>query len=205
MKGQEWDDRYERGGGALWSGRVNTVLVAELEGHAPGSVLDVGCGEGADAVWLARAGWTVTGLDVSETALERAAEAARAAGVEVDWLCSGVESAPLPARGYDVVSVHYPALKQSPGDDASRALLSAVAPGGTLLVVGHWPLDAEYARSHGFEISDYVQVADVRAQLGDDWEIVVDEVRPRADSIPPASAFTHDAVLRARRVNTPST
>ena len=205
MTSQEWDERYASSGDALWSGRVNTVLMAELEGHAPGRVLDVGCGEGADAVWLARAGWTVTGLDVSDTALERAAETARAAGVEVNWLCSGVESAPLPAGGYDVVSVHYPALKQSPGDDAICALLGAVAPGGTLLVVGHWPLDAEYARSHGFEISDYVQVSDVRARLGDDWEIVVDEVRPRAEPIPPESAFTHDAVLRARRVNTPTT
>jgi SAM-dependent methyltransferase len=199
MDAQEWDERYSGSDSGLWSGRPNGVLVVELEGHAPGSALDVGCGEGADAVWLARAGWTVTGLDVSQTALERAAEAAQAAGVEVEWICSGIEHATLAPGGYDLVSLHYPALEQTPGDDALNALLGAVAPGGALLVVGHWPLDEAFARSHGIELADYVQVGDVRAALGRRWTVEVDEVRPRVDPAPAGAAFTHDAVLRARR------
>jgi len=71
--------------------------------------------------------------------------------------------------------------------------------GGSLLVVGHAPLDPEYARSHGFEVADYVQLADIRARLGGDWEIEVDETRPRIDPVPEGSPYTHDAVLRARR------
>lgn len=106
---------------------------------------------------------------------------------------------PLAFDGYDLVSVQYPALKHSPGDDAVHALLSAVAPCGTLLVVGHAPLDPDYARSHGFEVADYIQPSDIRARLGDGWEVEVDETRPRADPVPEGSPYTHDAVLSAKR------
>ncbi len=78
----EWDNRYadrER----MWSGQPNGALVAEIAGLIPGRVLDVGCGEGADAVWLASNGWDVTALEVSGVALERAAAHARDADVTV--------------------------------------------------------------------------------------------------------------------------
>lgn len=105
-----------------------------------------------------------------------------------------------PARdGYDLVSVQYPALKHTPNDDAIGALLGAVAPGGTLLVVGHAPLDADFARAHGFEIADYVQPADVEASLDEGWEVLLNETRPRSDPAPPGTPYTHDAVLRAKR------
>ena len=97
------------------------------------------------------------------------------------------------------MSVQYPALKHSPGDEAISALLDAVAPGGTLLVVGHAPLDPDYARTHGFEIADYIQPSDVRARLDEGWEVEVDETRPRVDPVPEGSPHTHDAVLRAKR------
>src|SRR6185295_18570046 len=80
----EWDNRYldrER----LWSGQPNGALVVEVAGLTPGRALDVGCGEGADAVWLAKGGWEVTALDVSGVALQRAAGHARDAGVAVRW------------------------------------------------------------------------------------------------------------------------
>jgi SAM-dependent methyltransferase len=199
MSADEWDDRYASRGDGLWSGRVNGVLAAELSGHPPGRALDVGCGEGADAIWLAQAGWEVTGLDVSQVALSRAAEHAAAAGVTVRWVCADLAASPPEAGGYDLVSVHYPALLHTPGDDAIRALLGAVAEGGTLLVVGHWPLDPEHARRHGFELGDYVQPGDVRTRLDETWEIEVDEARPRVDPTPDGVSHTHDAVLRARR------
>jgi SAM-dependent methyltransferase len=198
----EWDDRYAESGEPLWSGRANGVLVGELAGHPPGRALDVGCGEGGDAIWLALAGWDVTGVDVSAVALERAATAATAArtvGVSVQWICDDVATMAPPPTGYDLASVHYPALRHAPGDPAIRAPLGATAPGGTLLVVGHAPLDPEWARARGLKLSDYVSVDDVAAALDDDWAIELRETRPRVDPVHEGSPFTHDDVLRARR------
>lgn len=72
----EWDTRYRERDGAMWSGRPNGRLVAEVADLTPGRALDVGCGEGADAIWLARRGWTVTAIDISDVAVGRAREAA---------------------------------------------------------------------------------------------------------------------------------
>ena len=195
----DWDARYASHDDGLWSGRANGVLIAELAVNSPGRALDVGCGEGGDAIWLARAGWQVTGVDVSQVALERAADAARDAGVTVEWVHADASAMPSVPGGHQLVSVQYPALKHSPGEEAIRALLDAVASGGTLLVVGHAPLNPAYARAHGFEVADYVQPADIRARLDERWEVEVDETRPRADPVPEGSPYTHDRVLRAKR------
>src|SRR5213080_2689205 len=80
----DFDELYA-GEEAIWSGEPNGTLIQEMSGAAPGRALDVGCGEGADAVWLARQGWQVTGLDVAEAALQRAESLARQAGVQVRW------------------------------------------------------------------------------------------------------------------------
>ena len=114
-------------------------------------------------------------------------------------MCADVAAAPPASAGYDLVSVLYPALKHAPGDQPIRALLNAVAPGGTLLVVGHAPLDAAHARAHGFELADYVQPRDVKARLDHGWDVEVDETRPRVDPVAEGSLHTHDAVLRAKR------
>src|SRR5688572_32867618 len=100
----EWDARYSEGEGAKWSGRPNGRLVAEVAGLTPGRALDVGCGEGADAIWLARSGWTVTAIDVSDVAVRRAREAAESAGATVEWVCGDVLRTPFPARSFDLVS-----------------------------------------------------------------------------------------------------
>jgi len=200
----EWDTRYDTEDHPLWSGRANGVLVAEVASGAPGRALDVGCGEGADAIWLATCGWQVTGVDVSQIALDRAAAAAALAGVDVQWICADISAAPVDASRYELESLHYPALKRSPDDHAVQSLLNAVAPGGTILVVGHAPLDPDYARAHGFDLADYVQVAEVTAALGDGWHVEVDETRLRVDPVQEGSPYTHDAVLRAHRSGGPA-
>lgn len=195
----DWDERYASAE-QLWSGRANGALVALAGGLPAGRALDVGCGEGADAIWLALHGWQVTACDVSQVALDRAAAAAGAAGVEVRWLRSGLLEAPLPEDGFDLVSVQYPALRRTPDRAAERALASAVAPGGALLVVHHADVDVETAKAHGFDPAEYVQHAHVLAALGDGWRVEVDEVRPRGDVGGSGGHHKDDLVLLARRL-----
>ncbi|MEU6104213.1 class I SAM-dependent methyltransferase [Streptomyces flaveolus] len=137
-----WEARY-RDTDRVWSGRPNELLVREAGDLVPGTALDLGCGEGADAVWLADRGWRVTGVDISATALERAAVHAADAGVgdRVAWERHELGRS-FPEGSFDLVSAHY---LQSPVPLDQRAVLgsaaNAVADGGTLLVVMHagWP------------------------------------------------------------------
>jgi SAM-dependent methyltransferase len=196
----EWDRRYgdqER----MWSGQPNGALVAEVATLTPGRVLDVGCGEGADAVWLARRGWDVTAIEVSGVALERAARHAHDAGVDVHWVHAELAEADLPPSAFDLVSAQYPALLRTPDAAAERALLAAVVPGGVLLLVHHAGMDTKPIHDGGFDPADYVWPSMVTALLDEDWEIELDEQRPRV--VPDSGAGAHhvdDLVLRARRL-----
>ncbi|MGW7345316.1 class I SAM-dependent methyltransferase [Streptomyces sp. NPDC054854] len=197
----EWDNRYSERQ-QLWSGQPNGALVAEVADLSPGRALDVGCGEGADAIWLARAGWDVTALEVSGVALTRAAAHARDAGVGVRWVHAGLAEAALPRVSFDLVSAQYPALLRTPGSTAEHALLDAVAPGGSLLLVHHAGMDENHtAQDNSFDPADYVWPSMVAALLGDDWQVEVNEERPRV--VPEGGAgahHAHDVVLRARRL-----
>src|SRR5437588_6229005 len=113
-----WDARYRERDGAMCSGRPNGRLVAEVAALAPGRVLDVGCGEGADAIWLAQRGWTVTAIDISEVAICRAREASVPTGASVEWICGDVLQTPFPARSFELVSMQYPALPKAAGEGA---------------------------------------------------------------------------------------
>lgn len=194
----DWDSRYSAGE-RIWSGQPNGTLVAQIAGATPGRAIDIGCGEGADAVWLAQQGWVVTGLDVSAVAIARATQVAASAGVQVEWVIGGLLDAPLPNGAFDLVSAQYPALLKGPDRRTERALLALVAPGGTLLVVHHADLDADHGREHGFDPADYVWPADVRAALDDTWQIDVDERRPRPLPAGGDPRHSHDLVLRAHR------
>jgi SAM-dependent methyltransferase len=194
----EWDSRYTDRE-QLWSGRPNGALVAEVAGLAPGRVLDVGCGEGADAVWLANGGWDVTALDVSGVALQRAAQHARDAGVVVRFVHAGLVEAALPPASFELVSAQYPALLRTPDAAAERALLAAVAPGGVLLLVHHAGMETHH--DGDFDPAAYVWPSMVAALLDDGWDTELDEQRPRVAPDGGAGAHHHDdVVLRARRI-----
>ncbi|MCQ6553396.1 class I SAM-dependent methyltransferase [Streptomyces sp. C10-9-1] len=148
---EHWDNRY-RESERMWSGEPNAALVAEAAGMTPGRALDIGCGEGADAIWLARRGWRVTAVDVSGVALERAARHAReaGAGTRVDWQRHDL-AVSFPSGEWDLVSAHYlHAPGELPRDAVLRRAAAAVAPDGVLLVVGHADAGArEEAHHHG--------------------------------------------------------
>lgn len=139
---EHWEQRYgseER----VWSGEPNPQLVATAADLQPGTALDVGCGEGADSIWLASRGWTVTGVDVSQAALDRAARQAADAGVHITWQQADVTAwDPAPAQ-FDLVTVQYLHLPKPVRDALHRRLAAAVRPGGTLLIVGHHPADLD--------------------------------------------------------------
>jgi SAM-dependent methyltransferase len=191
-----WEERY-RGAPALWSGRPNPSLVAETADLTPGRALDVGCGEGADVLWLADRGWQVTGLDWSEVALTRAAEHATAAGLsgQVEWVRGDVDDWTPPAGTYDLVTAHFLHPTADQRGPLLARLAAAVAPGGTLLWVGH-PYNEERAAAWGGD--RFLPAAEVATGLAPEvWQVLVAGPRLR----PEGNHHGHEAdeVLRARR------
>lgn len=130
-----WDERY-RGSGFVWSTQPNRFLPPAVEGLTPGRALDLACGEGRNAVWLATRGWDVTGVDFSAVGLEKAARLAEANGVAVKWACADVTTW-APADPFDLVVVFYLQLPEPQRRAALGSAVRALAPGGTLLVVAH--------------------------------------------------------------------
>jgi len=200
-----WDEMYGSRD-QLFSGNPNGALVTEAADLPPGQALDAGCGEGGDALWLARRGWQVTAVDISRTALERAAAASTDVADRIVWTRADLTATPPPARSFDLVSVQYFPLLRQPDHVAVRALLDAVAPGGTLLFVSHdlADLSSHHAgdRNHGhaFDPSDFYQPAEIAKLLGEDWAVLINETRPRTAPAPEGARHVNDIVLRARRL-----
>lgn len=195
----EWDARYGEDAERIWSGAPNHALVVEASELPAGRALDVGCGEGADAVWLASRGWQVTGLDPSGVALERARAAAAAADVEVGWVHAELAdaTADLPEGAFDLVSAFYPTLFTD--TQPLEALTRLVAPGGSLLVVHHADVDRERARAHGFDPADLLSPADVAAGVPVGWRVAADERRTRLISGGAGAHHADDLVVRVVR------
>jgi SAM-dependent methyltransferase len=139
-----WDARYASAD-SLWSGNPNQRLVENVAGRRPGTALDLGSGEGADAIWLATHGWSVTAVDVSPIALERATRHAAAADPEIaarmSWQRADLTSWDPPQRHFDLVSEQFLHLPRAIRDVQHRKWAAAVRPGGMLLIVGHHPSD----------------------------------------------------------------
>jgi 2-polyprenyl-3-methyl-5-hydroxy-6-metoxy-1,4-benzoquinol methylase len=179
---QWWEHHYQENPSG--HGLPSQQLVAELTGLAPGTALDAGCGTGADAVWLARQGWTVTAVDISPTAVARA-ESLAAHQERISWVVADMTVWKPPTRYDLVVSQHvHPDL---PFGEFVARLAQFVAPGGTLFVVGH-----DHADGHPADASIAVDV--VTGALSTElWEVEVAEVRTHQEHV------REDVVVKARR------
>ena len=164
MTSQHWDERYS-GDELVWTSTPNQFLVAEAVGLPAGRAVDLACGEGRNSIWLAEQGWTVTGVDFSPVGLAKAKRFAELWDVEVTWVESGIEAWDPPPDGFDLVVMLYLQLPRPTRSAALATAASAVAPGGTLLVVAH---DADnLARGFGgppdpdvlYRVSDVTEAA----------------------------------------------
>ncbi|WP_327379625.1 MULTISPECIES: class I SAM-dependent methyltransferase [unclassified Streptomyces] len=197
-----WDDRY-RESDRIWSGNPNVILVREVEGLTPGRALDLGCGEGADAVWLARFGWTVTATDISRVALERAAVHAADAGVadRIDWQWHDL-GASFPEGEYDLVSAQFlHSMGDLPRERILRQAASVVAPGGVLLVVGHAGFPSWEHDHPDMELPTTDEVLASLELPEGEWEVLLSEEHERIQNDPEGNPTTRtDNALKLRRV-----
>jgi SAM-dependent methyltransferase len=198
-----WNDRYSEST-RIWSGKPNVELVGEVADLQPGSALDLGCGEGGDAIWLAQQGWQVTAVDVSAVALSRAAQHAEEAGVAADrisWQQHELGKS-FPDGTFDLVSAQFlHSTVDLPREDILRTAAEAVAPGGVLLIEGH--LDWPDAVKHGDHPDVRFPTPDeVIADLGltdDRWEILVSRAHEREQIIDGKPLTRRDGTVKARR------
>lgn len=201
-----WDERY---GSAhrVWSGNPNPQLLAEAATLIPGTALDVGAGEGADAIWLAQQGWQVTAADLSSIALGRGREHAEEAGADIaekiTWLHADLGEWESSGPGFDLVSLQFFHLPSAVRVPIYERLAAAVADGGVLLIAGHHPSDLETTARRMPTADPLFTPEQMVAELGDGWKILVAESRPREAVDPEGETITiHDSVIVAQRTGT---
>ena len=198
---EHWEQRYAESN-RVWSGRVNVRLAEVVSPLEPGHALDLGCGEGADACWLAERGWTVVAVDISDTALQRAAAAAQAKGLgnRIEFVQHDLSDG-FPDGTFDLISAQF--LHSMIPFDRPRLLRRAVAavrPGGLLVIVDHAgppPWASKLDHHH-----DFPGAEEVISSLGldDDWERVRVDAVDREATGPDGQAVTWtDNVIVLRR------
>lgn len=201
---EHWEDRYRDA--AVWSGNPNATLVDVAAELTPGRALDLGCGEGADAIWLAQQGWAVTGIDISPTAVERARAAATEQGLDAssvrfdaadlsDW---------VPHEPVDLVAATFlHSNVELPRTDILRRVAQHVIPGGHVLVISHaepppWA-DLSHHAAHDFPTPEQ-ELAELELDQ-DAWRAVIVETRTRAATSPDGEPVQlTDGVLLVQRL-----
>lgn len=197
-----WETRYASAAGQ-WSGNPNALLVDEVESITPGTALDLGCGEGGDAIWLAGLGWQVTAVDIAESALTYGAEHAASEGVgdAITWERHDLSQS-MPEGPFDLVSACY---LQSPVElrrgEILQAAAARVAPGGTLVIVGHSGFPAWMKPMEGVHLPKADEVLAELDLTEGDWRVEragdVDRAHEQPDGTP---GTRPDSVLRLIRL-----
>ena len=131
-----WNQRYIAEG-EVWGVEPNRFIAAELAGLSPRRVLDLGCGQGRNAVWLALQGHTVTGVDLSDVAISQAQHTAAAAGAQVEFLARDVTTWQPEPAGYDLVVLSYLQLPEPTRRQVHATAAAALAPGGRVFLIAH--------------------------------------------------------------------
>ena len=198
---EAWEFRYAESP-QRWSGNPNATLVDVVAPLAPARAVDLGCGEGADAIWLARQGWTVLGVDISPTAVTRARGAAVEAGVDDRATFEAHDLSTWEPEGeIDLVTASFFHSREDlPRTDILRRVAAHVAPGGHLAIVSHAapPPWSEHAHLEEQLLDAEGEVAALA--LGDDWEVVLAEHRERSATAPDgAAAHLEDVAVLLRR------
>jgi SAM-dependent methyltransferase len=136
VRSGEWDRRYADGE-FLWTMEPNRFVVQELADLPPGRAIDLACGEGRNAVWLAQRGWRVTAVDFSPVGLDKARRLADARGVKVDWVLADLLDYEPAAGTYQLVLLAYLHIAAIERAAVLVRACSALAPAGEILVIGH--------------------------------------------------------------------
>jgi len=187
-----WDQRYE-GSELMWSAKANIFLPPLVEGVAPGTALDVACGEGRNAIWLARQGWDVTAFDFSAVGIDKAATLA--GDTHVEWVIADATTFE-PTKKFDLVVIFYLHLPEPETAQAITHAIDAVAPGGTLFAVGHALSNIE----HGIGGPPYPEIlwtAERMAPLVEDLDVI--ELEERERYVESADATAIDLVVWATK------
>jgi SAM-dependent methyltransferase len=197
VKRDAWNQRYS-GAELVWTARPNRFLVAETSDLTPGRALDLACGEGRNAVWLAERGWTVTGVDFAGAGLAKARRLAEEAGVEAEWIEADLLDYSPPPGAADLVILFYLQVPEADRRAILRSAAAAVAPGGTLLLVGHDSSNLEHGHGGPQDPAVLYDAATVAEDLaGTGLEIERGEVVERPVEADDAVAL--DVLVRARR------
>jgi SAM-dependent methyltransferase len=194
---EDWNERYARKE-LVWTAEPNRLFASEVGGLEPGRALDLACGEGRNAVWLAERGWRVTGVDFSDVAIAKARDLAASRGVDVKWVVADVLEHEPGRRAFDLVAVLYLQLPRNELVRALRTAAEAVAPGGTLFVLGHDTTNLEHGHGGPKDSTVLFTPEDVVPELGD---LVVERAEKvwRTVALDNGEATAIDALVRAHR------
>jgi 2-polyprenyl-3-methyl-5-hydroxy-6-metoxy-1,4-benzoquinol methylase len=194
MEREDWNRRHGEAG-PLFGVDPNRFLVAEVDGLAPGRALDLACGAGRNAVWLAERGWQVTGVDFADVAIENARQLAAERGVEVELVEADVVEWTPPERAFDLVVILYLHVPADERGLVHGRAAAAVAPGGTLLVVGHDRENLEHGSGGPKDVRILLDASEVAGELAgleiEKAERVLRPVEGERDAI--------DTLVRGRR------
>ena len=195
MKAEAWNARYA-GKELVWSAGPNRFLVSEGGDLPPGRALDLACGEGRNAIWLAEQGWQVTGVDFADVAIEKARAIAARRGVDVDFRVADLLAFEPPEQSFDLVIVFYLQLVADEVRTVVGRAGRAVAPGGTFLLVGHDSRNLTDGWGGPQDARVLFRPEDVVAALGD---LAVERAEPVERPVEDEGAVAIDALVRARR------
>ncbi len=141
-KREQWNERYSSKE-LIWSAGPNALFYEEVKDLKPGKSIDIACGEGRNAIWLAEQGWDSTGIDFSEVGIDKARQIGEKRKVSVKWIANDVSNTPLEEEAYDLVAVLYLHTSLEERRKWLPNVLKAVKPSGTFIYIGHDPSNIE--------------------------------------------------------------